>query len=113
MNPVDQVGSTHTRNTQCHQRNQGWIGLCNQYVAESRQTMEHLKAALERRGCTFDDVVKCTVFLVDMAEWPAFNEVYASYFHGHFPARSALGVSALARGARVEVECIARLPDGR
>ncbi|MSR47931.1 MAG: RidA family protein [Planctomycetes bacterium] len=82
-------------------------------AAETRATMENLRAALERRGCTFADVVKCSVFLVDMAEWPAFNEVYATYFDGRFPARSALGASGLARGARVEVECIARLPEGR
>jgi len=82
-------------------------------VPESRATMENLRLALERQGCTFADVVKCTVFLVDMAEWPAFNEVYATFFDGRFPARSALGASGLARGARVEVECIARLPSGR
>jgi 2-iminobutanoate/2-iminopropanoate deaminase len=82
-------------------------------AAESRATMENLRLALERRGCTFADVVKCTVFLVDMAEWPAFNEVYATFFDGRFPARSALGASGLARGARVEVECIAKLPAGR
>jgi enamine deaminase RidA (YjgF/YER057c/UK114 family) len=75
--------------------------------------MENLRVALERRGCTFADVVKCTVFLVDMAEWPAFNEIYATYFDGRFPARSALGAAALARGARIEVECIAKLPAGR
>ena len=53
-------------------------------------------------------MVKCTVFLADMAEWPAFNEVYATYFpSGRFPARSALGATGLALGARVEVECLA------
>ncbi len=80
--------------------------------AETRATMENLRLALERRGCTFADVVKASVFLVDMAEWPKFNEIYATYFDGRFPARSALGASALARGARVEVEVIAKLPIG-
>lgn len=78
--------------------------------AETRATMENLRLALERRGCTFADVVKASVFLVDMAEWPKFNEIYATYFDGRYPARSALGAAALARGARVEVEFIAKLP---
>ena len=56
------------------------------------------------------DVVKCTVFLADIAEWPAFNEVYAEFFRKPFPARSALAASGLARNARVEVECIAYAP---
>lgn len=80
--------------------------------AETRATMENLRLALERRGCTFADVVKASVFLVDMAEWPKFNEVYSTYFADLFPARSALGAAALARGARVEVEVIAKLPQG-
>ena len=74
---------------------------------ESRQMMDNIKAALERHGAGMEDVVKCTVFLADMAEWPVFNEIYASYFPRHFPARSALGANGLALGARVEVECMA------
>jgi reactive intermediate/imine deaminase len=75
---------------------------------ESRQVMANIKAALGRHGASLDDVVKCTVFLADMAEWPAFNEVYQTYFpSGRFPARSALGANGLALGARVEVECLA------
>ncbi|MEL6666604.1 MAG: Rid family hydrolase, partial [Pseudomonadota bacterium] len=49
-----------------------------------------------------------TVFLADIAEWPAFNEVYKTYFTGNYPARSALGANGLALGARVEIECIAK-----
>ena len=75
---------------------------------ESRQVMENIRSVLGRHGATLDDVVKCTVFLADMAEWPAFNDVYATYFpSGRFPERSALGANGLALGARVEVECIA------
>jgi reactive intermediate/imine deaminase len=74
--------------------------------AEARQTMENVRAALERHGSSLDSVVKCTVMLADMSEWGAFNEVYAGYFRkGRLPARSALGVNGLALGARVEVEC--------
>lgn len=74
--------------------------------AETRQTMENIKAVAEQFGSSMDKIVKCTVFLADMDEWPAMNEVYRSYFTDP-PARSALGASGLALGARVEIECIA------
>jgi len=76
--------------------------------AETRQTMDNIQATLEGVGVGMDRVVKCTVFLADIAEWPAFNAVYKTYFEGSYPARSALGASGLALGARVEIECIAR-----
>jgi len=75
--------------------------------AETKQTMELIKATLERNGSDLDHVVKCTVFLVDMQEWPKMNGVYKNYFQKHFPARSAVAGSGLALGARVEIECIA------
>jgi 2-iminobutanoate/2-iminopropanoate deaminase len=75
--------------------------------AEARQTMENIRTTLASRGLTMRDVIKCTVFLTDMAEWPAFNDVYRTFFEPPFPARSALGTNGLAIGARVEVECIA------
>jgi 2-iminobutanoate/2-iminopropanoate deaminase len=81
--------------------------------AEARQTMENIRAVLSRHGASLDDVVKCTVFLADMAEWPAFNEIYRGFFPNHFPSRSALGAGGLAKGARVEVECIAYRPSPR
>ena len=74
---------------------------------ETRQTMENIKAALERYGSSMDRVVKCTVFLADIAEWGQMNEVYVTFFPEHPPARSALGASGLALNARVEIECIA------
>ena len=75
---------------------------------ETRQTMDNIQATLEANDLGWDRVVKCTVFLADIAEWPAFNEIYKTYFDGEFPARSALGASGLALGARVEIECIAK-----
>ena len=79
---------------------------------ESRQTMENIKATLARHGLTMQDILKCTVFLADIGEWPLFNNTYATYFEkGRYPARSALAASGLAMGARVEVECIAALND--
>lgn len=76
-------------------------------AAETRQTMENIKAALERHGASLDRVVKVTVFMADMAEWAEMNRVYVTYFPNHLPARSALGANGLALGARVEIECIA------
>jgi reactive intermediate/imine deaminase len=75
--------------------------------AEARQALEHVKTILEANGYSMKDLVKCTVMLADMSEWAAFNEIYKTYFDGRYPARSALGASGLALGARVEVECIA------
>jgi reactive intermediate/imine deaminase len=78
---------------------------------ETRQTMENIRATLERHGSSLDRVIKCTVFMADMSEWPAMNEIYATYFPGPKPARSAAGANGLALGARVEIECIALAGD--
>ncbi|MCH2152903.1 MAG: Rid family detoxifying hydrolase [Phycisphaerales bacterium] len=75
--------------------------------AESHRTMENIRMTLEAHGASMDDVVKCTVMLADISEWSTFNTIYATYFNGRYPARSALGANGLALGARVEVECIA------
>lgn len=74
--------------------------------AETRRTLESIKDALERFGSSMDRVVKCTVFLVDMSEWSAMNEVYAEFFPENKPARTAIGIS-LGGDTRVEIECIA------
>ena len=73
--------------------------------AETRQTLENIKDVLEKTGSSMERVVKCTVMLADMREWDRMNVVYASYFPKNKPARSALGASGLALGARVEIEC--------
>jgi len=78
---------------------------------EARQAMDNIQAVLAANGLTMADIVKCTVMLADMAEWPVFNEVYVSYFKGQPPARSAFGTNGLALGARVEVECISATAD--
>lgn len=74
--------------------------------AEARQALDNVAAILERHGSSLEHVAKCTVFLRDMAEWPALNEVWVEYLPNK-PARSALAASGLAVGARVEIECIA------
>ena len=76
--------------------------------AETRQTMENIRDVLEKSGSSMDKVFKCTVFMADMKEWDAMNEVYATFFPDHKPARSALGATGLALNARVEIECLAK-----
>jgi 2-iminobutanoate/2-iminopropanoate deaminase len=73
--------------------------------AEAKQTMDNIGANLARHGSSFDRVVQCTVALADIADWPAFNEVYKGYFTQHFPARMAYATGGLALGAKVEVQC--------
>jgi reactive intermediate/imine deaminase len=75
--------------------------------AETRQTMDNIRDILTRNGSSLERVTKCTVMIADMSEWPRMNAVYATYFPGPKPARSALGANGLALGARVEIECIA------
>lgn len=80
--------------------------------AQTRQTMENVKAVLALAGLDFADVVRCTVMLENMSDWPAFNRVYVTYFEpGRLPARSAFGADGLALGALVEVECQAFAPE--
>lgn len=79
-------------------------------VPETEQTLRNLETTLKEHGGALGDVVKCTAFLADMAEWPAMNSVYVRFFKKPLPARSALGASGLAMDARVEIECIAYLP---
>ena len=74
---------------------------------EARQALDNIKAILAKAGSSMDRVVKCSVMLADMNEWPTFNTIYAAYFPGKKPARSAWGATGLALGARVEVECMA------
>ena len=74
---------------------------------QAGQVMQNLKAILAESGVGMDRIVKTTCFLADMADFAAFNEVYAQYFTENPPARSCFQVAALPMGAKVEVECIA------
>ena len=71
------------------------------------QSLTNMKAILAEAGLTMANVVKTTVFLADMADFAEMNEVYASFFEGVCPARSAVAVKTLPKEARVEIECIA------
>ncbi|MDT7884812.1 MAG: RidA family protein [Thermoflexus sp.] len=79
--------------------------------SQTRQALENLRAILEAAGSCLRHVVKTTVFLVDLSEWPRMNAVYAEFFPQMPPARSAVGVTALPMGARVEIEAVAEVCD--
>ena len=74
---------------------------------QTRQSLANAKAILEAAGLGLENVVKTTVFLADMGDFAAMNEVYAQFFTAPFPARSAVAVKTLPKGAMVEIECIA------
>lgn len=76
---------------------------------ETHQVMNNIQATLNRYGSSIEHVVKCTVYLADIEEWSEMNEVYRMFFPQNPPARSAVGGSALALGARVEIECMATM----
>jgi 2-iminobutanoate/2-iminopropanoate deaminase len=77
-------------------------------AAETDRVLRNLKAVLEAAGASLDTVVKTTVFLADLGDYGAVNEVYGRYFTAMAPARSAVQVAALPKGARVEIEAVAR-----
>ena len=74
---------------------------------QTRQSLTNARAILQAAGLDLGNVVKTTVFLADMADFGAMNEVYAQFFAAPFPARSAVAVKDLPKGARVEIECLA------
>ncbi|MFL6583753.1 MAG: RidA family protein [Chthoniobacterales bacterium] len=76
-------------------------------AAQTKRVLENLTAVLKAEGLTFSQIVKTTIFLVDMSDFQAVNEVYATYFTAAPPARSTVAVAQLPKAARVEIECIA------
>lgn len=79
-------------------------------ATQARQVMRNLGAVLEAAGASFQDVVKTTIYLVDLNDFARVNEVYGSFFESSPPARATVGVAALPLGARIEIDAIARLP---
>ena len=77
--------------------------------AQIRQVFDNLKAIVIASGASLDDVVKATIFLIDLSHFALVNKIMAEYFREPYPARAAVGVSALPRAAQVEVECIVAL----
>ena len=76
-------------------------------AAETQQALQHMRDALEAAGSSIDRVVKCNIYLVDMAEFGEFNEVYGKFFGSHRPTRATVAVKELGLGGRVEIECVA------
>jgi len=83
--------------------------LCEDDVqSQARQALENLGAILDNAGLSFRNVVKTTVYLADMSEFPLVNAIYATYFEEPYPARSTVAAAALPKGARVEIDVVAR-----
>jgi 2-iminobutanoate/2-iminopropanoate deaminase len=76
-------------------------------VVQTQRVMENLKAVLTEAGLDFSHVVRCTIFLVDLADFQKVNEVYGRYFQGPPPSRATVQVAALPRGSKVEIDAIA------
>ena len=78
--------------------------------AQAKQVFQNLKAVLAAAGCEFHHVVKATVFLTTMDDFPALNEIYQEQMGDHKPARSTVAVAGLPKGAKVEIEVVAQIP---
>lgn len=108
FSPSVRVGDTLYMSGQIGQAPEGMDRHKEGFDAAVRAAMDSIGAILKSNGLGFGDVVKCTVMLNDMADWPRFNAAYLPYFEGkRLPARSAFGANGLALGAPLEVECIA------
>ncbi len=75
--------------------------------AAARASMQNIGFILEAAGASYDELIKCNIYLVDMADFAAVNEVYAEFFTGEYPARACVAVHQLPKGARVEIEAVA------
>jgi reactive intermediate/imine deaminase len=95
-----QIGADHT----------GHLVTDGGVKGEARRALTNVKNLLESNAASLSHMVKCTVFMVDMSEWAAFNAVYVEFFKQPYPVRSAVGCSSLIQGARVEIECTAYVP---
>jgi len=82
------------------------------FDAQARRVLDNLSAVLAAADCAMAEVVRTTIYLVDLADFSRLNEIYAGYFGAPFPARSTVQVAALPRGARVEIDAMAYAPVG-
>ncbi|HVF60094.1 MAG TPA: RidA family protein [Thermoanaerobaculia bacterium] len=80
------------------------------FEAQARRVLENLRAVLASAGCGFGDVVRATVYVVDLADFPKLNALYGEAMGDHRPARSTVQVAALPKGALVEIDFVARIP---
>lgn len=111
FSPTVRVGDTLYMSGQIGQVPPGMDPHKEGFDAAVRRAMDSIGKILTDNGLDFGHVVKCTVMLDDMADWPRFNTAYLPYFKGkRLPARSAFGADGLALGAPLEVECVAAYP---
>jgi len=75
--------------------------------------LKNLKAVLAAAGCTFADVVRTTIYLLDFGNFPRINELYGAAMGDHRPARTTIEISKLPKGAQVEIDLVAKIPSGR
>jgi len=80
------------------------------FEAQARQVLANLRQVLSSAGCTFNDVVKATIYVADMANFPVLNELYGEAMGDHRPARSTVQAAALPKGALVEIDLVVRIP---
>jgi 2-iminobutanoate/2-iminopropanoate deaminase len=80
------------------------------FEAQARRVLENLRHVLASAGCTFQNVVKATVYVVDLADFPKLNALYAEVMGDHRPARSTVQVAGLPKGALVEIDLVAKIP---
>lgn len=80
------------------------------FEAQARQVLANLRAVLASAGCTFQNVVKATVYVIDLADFPKLNTLYGEVMGDHRPARSTVQVAALPKGALVEIDLVVKLP---
>jgi 2-iminobutanoate/2-iminopropanoate deaminase len=80
------------------------------FEAQARQVLQNLREVLAAAGCTFKDVVRATVYVVDLADFPQLNALYGDAMGDHRPARSTVQVAALPKGALVEIDLVAKVP---
>ncbi len=81
------------------------------FTAQVRQVLRNLAAVLDSAGCTFQDVVKTSIFVIDLANFGTLNELYGEAMGDHRPARSTIQVAALPKNVDVEIDMVARLPE--
>ena len=81
------------------------------FESQAHRVLDNLRSVLASAGCAFEDVVKATVYLTDFGDFPALNALYAEAMGQHRPARSTVQVAALPKGARLEIDLVARIPD--
>lgn len=76
---------------------------------QTKQALENVKAILDAKGLSMDNIIKTTVFMTDLNDFTKINDIYATYFNGEKPARSAIEISKLPKGAKIEIEAIATM----